>query len=135
MATTQQILDAAKKVGDLIGRHESVGRLERALKALEADTDAQRAMADLNRHIQAVAEKEAAGKPIEVDDKHKLQTLQQTVVMNAVLREFQMAQMDYVDLLRRVDEQITGGAPAAEGPVAPAQSAPINPDLSAGLSM
>lgn len=72
---------------------------------------------DYNRLLQALAQKEAGGRPIEVEDKRKLEQLQGAVVRNPVLRDLQVAQMDYVDLLRQVDELIQGGAPdAAPGP-------------------
>ncbi len=111
MPTTSEILDAAKKIGDMVAQHDASKRLESAIKALEKDPDAQRAMTQFNQHLQALAQKEQAGKPIEVADKRALETLQQAVVMNVNLRNFQMAQMDYVDLLRKIDEQITGDVP------------------------
>ncbi|MEM1213794.1 MAG: beta-ketoacyl synthase N-terminal-like domain-containing protein, partial [Planctomycetota bacterium] len=40
-------------------------------KTLEQDTDAQRAATDLNRHTQALAEKQAAGKPPEDTPRHQ----------------------------------------------------------------
>ena len=108
MSDEQAILDAADTLGKLVGDHPATQKLEGLLKQLDADTDAQRLMNDLNRHNQALAEKQAKGEPIEVDDKRKLQELQQNVAMSAILRDLQMAQMDYVDLMRKVDERIGG---------------------------
>jgi len=156
MPSTQEILDEAKKVGQMVAEHDATKKLESALKTLESDTDAQQAITDFNRHLQALAQKEQAGKPIEVQDKQKLESLQQAVVMNLNLRNFQIAQMDYVDLLRQIDEAITsessdalsafGGAPgsapgsgpgngpgSAAGSGEPAASPLINPDLSGGM--
>lgn len=136
MASTQEILDDARKLGEKIAEHDTTRKLERALKALDADTKAQRALNDYHRHIQAIAEKEQQGKPIEVADKKKLTELQNVVVTNAALRDFQVAQMDYMDLLRKVDEAMTGevglpeettGGPGGAG--AAAQSPLVNPDL------
>ncbi len=142
MPSTQEILDAAKKVGQMVAEHDATTKLESSLKALESDTDAQRAIADFNRHLQALAAKEQSGKPIEVDDKRKLESLQQAVVMNIKLRNFQMAQMDYVDLLRKIDDAIVnesgdalaaiGGAPGSGGGE-PAASPLVNPDLAGGM--
>ena len=140
MPSTQEILDAAKKVGQMVASHDATQKLESSLKALEADPDAQRAITDFNRFLQALAQKEQAGKPIEVEDKRKLESLQQAVVMNIKLRNFQMAQMDYVDLLRKIDDAIVnesgdalaaiGGAPGSNEPAA---SPLINPDLAGGM--
>ena len=108
MSEEKAIIDAADTRGKLLADHPATQKLEGLLKQLDADTDAQRLMNDLNRHNQTLAEKQAEGKPIEVDDKRKLQELQQNVAMNAILRDLQMAQMDYVDLMRKVDERIGG---------------------------
>ncbi len=108
MRDSQAILDTAATLGKLIAEHPATQKLEGLVKQLEADTDAQRLMNDLNRHNQTLAEKQAQGKPIEVEDKRKLQELQQAVGVNPILRDFQIAQMDYVDLMRKVDDLIGG---------------------------
>lgn len=107
MATTQEVLDKAKELGDLIAEHDAAKKLDAAVKALDADRDAQRAITDLERHAQSLAKKEQGGQPIEVEDKRKMQALQNAVVKNPTLRDFQVAQMDVLDLLRKVDENVT----------------------------
>jgi len=113
MANDDQIMKAAAELGEMLGEHPKVSRLEAAIEKLKADTEAQRALNDLNRHLRAVAEKEMSGQPIEVADKKRLQVLQTEVVHNLVLREFQLAQMDYVDLVRRLDDAMYGRSSAA----------------------
>lgn len=113
MATTQEILEAAQNLGKLIASHEAAGKVEAAARKLQGDVDAMRILNDYNRHLEKVSEKEASGKPVEVEDKRQLEKLQTAVVRNAVLRDFQVAQMDYLDLMRRVDEAMQGGEPAA----------------------
>ncbi|MFG0248646.1 MAG: YlbF family regulator [Phycisphaeraceae bacterium JB051] len=134
MATKQEIIDAAKKLGKLIAENSVGEKLEAAIKRLEDDMEAQRAMNDYQRFIQTLAEKEATGKPIEVEEKQKLQTLQNAVVHSLTLQQFQMAQMDYLDLMREVDQvisaQSTGQQMVADAAQpAPAQSPLINPSL------
>ena len=128
MATKQEILDAAGELGKLINSHPVAGKLDESVKALREDVEAQRTLADYQRHLTVVAEKEAAGNPIEVDDKAKLETLQNQVINTPVLRDFQLAQMDYLDLMRQVDSAISGkpdpgAAKAASSPI-------VNPDVS-----
>lgn len=113
--TTDDILKKARELGDLIGQHPAAKKLEDVLTRLQADIEAQRAMTDYNRHLQVLGEKEAAGKPIEVGDKRKLDDLQKAVVRNRTLSDFQLAQMDYLDLMRKVDEAIEGAAPGGGG--------------------
>jgi cell fate (sporulation/competence/biofilm development) regulator YlbF (YheA/YmcA/DUF963 family) len=128
MATTQEILDAAADLGKLIARHSSAGKFNQAVKALQEDLPAQRALTDYQRHVSSIGEKEALGKPIEVEDKQKLETLQGQVIRTPVLRDFQLAQMDFLDLMRQVDAAISG--PSDVTTQAPAASAIVNPDIS-----
>lgn len=125
MATTDDILKRARELGDLIQSHPAAKKLEEVLGKLQADIEAQRAMTDYNRLLQSLGEKEASGRPIEVDDKKKLEAAQKAVMKSATLRDFQVAQMDYLDLMRKVDEAIEGsaGGQAAASP----QAAPANP--------
>ncbi|MEM1213098.1 MAG: YlbF family regulator [Planctomycetota bacterium] len=110
-ATTEQVLDLARQLGRLIAQHPAAAALDAATQTLEQDTDAQRAANDLNRHTQTLSEKQAAGKPIEVEDKRKLETLQKAVTTSPILGQLQLAQMDYLDLMRRVDQAISGDTP------------------------
>ncbi len=119
MSTTQDILDAARKLGEMISQHDAAQKLESALTKLQDDQDAQKALNDYNRCLQTIAEKEAAGQPIEVEDKRQLESLQAEVIRSPVLRDFQVAQMDYVDLMRKVDEAMAGPRDAASPMVDP----------------
>jgi len=112
MATTQEILSAAEALGKLIAQHSAAKKFEDTVKKLQGDVEAQRVLNDYNRHLQKLGEKEASGKAIEVADKQHLEKLQQGVIRNPTLRDFQVAQMDYLDLMRRVDEAMQGGSPA-----------------------
>jgi cell fate (sporulation/competence/biofilm development) regulator YlbF (YheA/YmcA/DUF963 family) len=115
MATTQEILKAAEDLGKLISTHETAKKFDDAVRKLQADVEAQRVLNDYNRQLQKLGEKEAAGKPVEVDDKRQLEKLQAAVIRNPLLRQFQIAQMDYLDLMRRVDEAMAGSPGGPEG--------------------
>ena len=122
MTSTQEILAEAKKLGEMLKGHPAVEKLEKVVKELQDDTEAQRVLNDYNRFALKIQEKEEKAQPIEVDEKHKLADLHKQVVMNKVLQEFQMAQMDYSDLLRQVDSVMmneispaTPGTPGAAG--------------------
>ncbi|MEE9404584.1 MAG: YlbF family regulator [Algisphaera sp.] len=101
-----QVIEAAARLGELLAAHPKVAAFEAIVKKLEADTDAQRLVTDLRRHQQTMAEKDRAGQPIEVSDKHKMRDLQAGAAGNALLREMQTVEMDYVDLMRQVDQKI-----------------------------
>ncbi len=108
MAISQEILDAATGLGRLIAKHESAVKLENALKRLQGDVEAQRLFNDYHRHLEKINEKQANGQPIEVEDKRRLANLQDMISHSEVLRDLQIGQMDYVDLMRQVDEAISG---------------------------
>jgi len=133
LATTDEILAAARDVGKLVRDHKAITDLQAAAKQLRDDTDAQRALADFERAVQAVAQKESQGQPVEVEEKRKLESLQQKVVSNATLRAFQMAQMEMLDLRRRIDEAIFAVEMPPEAQQAAAAESPlVNPDLTGG---
>ncbi|BAM03585.1 YlbF family regulator [Phycisphaera mikurensis] len=106
MSDKQAILDAATEVGKLLKGSDAVERLNAAAKAFRDDVTAQRTVVDFNRFLQTLAQKESQGQPIEVEDKRKLTELQDKVASDPQLRNMQKAQMDYVDLLRAVDQAI-----------------------------
>jgi cell fate (sporulation/competence/biofilm development) regulator YlbF (YheA/YmcA/DUF963 family) len=111
MATTQEIVKAAQDLGKLIATHDAAKHFEQAMHTLEQDVEAQRALSDLNRLSEKIAQKEAQGQPIEVAEKRQMDQLRSKVIANAVLQQVQMAQMDYLDLMRKVDEAMGTGAP------------------------
>jgi len=130
MATdTDEIMKKARELGKMVADHPHAKKFAELAHDLGQDVEAQRVLTDYDRHLQALSEKEQAGKPIEVEDKRKLEQLQQAVVKNKKLRDFQMAQMDYLDLMRRIDEAISGESAPDEVPAA-AQRPMGNPDLS-----
>lgn len=135
MATTQEIITAAKALGDLVAKHEAGRKFQESLKKIQADVEAQRILNDFNRLLQKLSEKEQSGQPIEVVEKQQLGKCQQAVFRSATLRDFQMAQMDYLDLMRQVDEAISGGISPAPVPGATSASgtAPGLPVIAPGM--
>jgi cell fate (sporulation/competence/biofilm development) regulator YlbF (YheA/YmcA/DUF963 family) len=125
MASTEEILKTARQLGEMIGEHPAAKKYETVLKKLQDDTAAQRALTDYNRHAQSLARKEHEGKPIEVEDKRKLDALQKAVMTNDVLGELQMAQMDYLDLMRKVDDAMS--PPEVAPPEVPPGAEAIQP--------
>ena len=120
MANEQDILEQATKLGELLADHDAIKKLQAATKAFEADTASQRAMIDYQRFAQGLQQKAQQGGPIEVEDKRKLEQLQQTVITNPLLANMQRAEMDYLDLLRKVDSAIVAAGGAVAGPAQPA---------------
>ena len=141
MSDSNTLVEQARELGKQIAQHDAAKKLRNAMKKLETDNDARQCLTDYNRHLIQLAQKEQMGQPIEPDEKRKLQSLQTAVVHNLTIRELQMAQMDFADVIRQVDEALTsetgellpglgGGGTAGGGAQPAAQSPLVNPDLS-----
>jgi cell fate (sporulation/competence/biofilm development) regulator YlbF (YheA/YmcA/DUF963 family) len=117
MATdTQQIIDAAEKLGKMITEHPAIVRYTDASKAVGADPEASRLFAEFQREVQSLSQQEQSGQPISASQKQRLQSLQQTIASNLKVKAFSIAQMEMTDMLRKVSE-------AWQRPVAEAQQA------------
>ncbi|XAM01698.1 YlbF family regulator [Phycisphaeraceae bacterium D3-23] len=129
MASTEEILKQAAELGDLLAEHEASKSMESAVTALQNDPASQQALTELNQYAAGLEAKAAQGKPIEVADKRKMEELQQAVVLNPLMANFQRSQMAYVDLMRKIDDAITGRpadeAAGAAGPGAGPGPSPI----------
>lgn len=125
MPTTEEILSAAEKLGKMIADHDAAKRFRTAVKSLEADTDAQKLLTEMNRKAQEMEQRMMSGQPVEVAEKQAMEALRAQVITNPTLGSFQMAQMDFVDLMRKVDEAMTA---ETEGKSA----AGTSPDVGAG---
>ena len=121
MTTTDQIVKTAENLGKMISEHQAAKKHAEAQEKLADDIETQRLINDLERYAQSLAEKQSQGKPIEVEDKHKLKELQDAMAGNKVVRELQTAQMNYLDLMRLVNNviaQACGLGEAAQKPSA-----------------
>ncbi|MFG0330175.1 MAG: YlbF family regulator [Phycisphaerales bacterium] len=116
---TDTVMDAARKLGELVADHETAKRYRESVESIEKDTETQRLMNDYNRFIMTLAEKESRGQPIEVSDKRKLEEMQSSLAMNIKIRNLQMAQMNYADLMRKIDQAVAGAVGGPEDPIAP----------------
>ena len=131
MVDTQDIEKAAKDLGAMIADHEAAKKMQEASKQFDADQDTQRLLNDYQREAEKVARKQQNNEPIEVAEKRRLQELQDQVIANPLVSKLQIAQMDYLDLMRRVQQIIFEQASGEEaaGPTAPGPNlqTPTNP--------
>lgn len=113
-ADTQQILDAAEKLGKLITEHPAIARYAEAQKGVAADPEASRLFQQFDQEVSVLGQQEQSGQPITAAQKQKLQTLQQTIASNLKVKAFSIAQVELTELLRKVSQ-------AWQKPVAEAQ--------------
>jgi cell fate (sporulation/competence/biofilm development) regulator YlbF (YheA/YmcA/DUF963 family) len=119
---TQQIMDEAGKLGDLAAQHPAVTRYKDARKAVEQDPEANRLLAEFDRQIETLQRQQQSGLPVTDAQQQTLESLQSRLVSHLKIKALNMAQVEFIDLLRRITQTIQsklslqeGGAPATGG--------------------
>jgi len=100
------IVELAQKLGAAIAQSPQAAKLRVARKALEAQPEARKLMEDFRQQSMKIAQLEQEQKPVEVEDKRKLQEMNDKLVSHQVFKDYTAAQVDYVDLMRKVNSSI-----------------------------
>ena len=116
---TQQIMDEAAKLGDLVVQHPAVARYKEARKAVDQDADANRLLADFDRQIESLARQQQAGMPVTDAQQQQLESLQSRIVSHLKIKALNLAQVEFIDLLRRITQTIQRQLNLQETPTAP----------------
>lgn len=123
---TQQILSEAEKLGNLLAQHPAVEKYKNAQRAVAEDADASRLLAEFDRQLDTLGRQEQSGLQITDAQRQQLESLQSKIFSHIKIKALNMAQVDFVDLLRKVSQAyqrpLTGGAPGGQAPAA--QAAP-----------
>jgi len=96
----------AEELGKAIAAAPQVAKLREAQKALDGEEGTTQLLTDYQQQADKVAQLEADQKPIEPEDKRKLQDLHDALVASETFKKYTMAQVDYVDLMRTVNDKI-----------------------------
>lgn len=115
MPDTQEILDAAENVGKMVAQHPAVERYRQAQKSLTEDPDAARLLNDFNRQIMTLSRQEEAGMPVTDAQRHQLEALQAQLASHLKVKNLNLAQVEFMDLLRRVSDSIRKQVAEATG--------------------
>jgi cell fate (sporulation/competence/biofilm development) regulator YlbF (YheA/YmcA/DUF963 family) len=103
---TQQILAEADKLGQLVAQHPAVEKYKQAQKAVTDDPDAGRTMAEFERQLETLARQEQSGMGVTDAQRQQLESLQSRIVSNIKVKALNMAQVEFIDLLRKVNQAI-----------------------------
>ena len=103
---TQNIMEEAEKLGKIVAQHPAVARYKQAQKAVADDAEAARLLADMDRQIEALSRQEQAGLPITDAQRAALESAQNRVISHLKIKNFNLAQVDFVDLLRKISQTI-----------------------------
>ena len=115
----EEIMQRAGTLGEAIRRHPRYVALREADDRVRADTVATEALEAYNKAAADIARKERFAQPVEVEDKRRLERLQQVVVSNEAIKAFMRAQADYAELMRKMNDAIFRSLAGDEKPAAP----------------
>ena len=103
---TQQIMDAAEKLGKMVAEHPAVARYQAAQKAVADDADAGRMLQDFDKALEKLGRQEQSGMPVTDAQRQQLEVMQSRIVSHIKVKNLNLAQVDFVDLLRKVNQLI-----------------------------
>ena len=108
----EDIIAQARELGKKIAGHERTKSFMTAAKAVAEDKDAQAVLRNYQESVERVRSLEASGKPVEVDDKKKLQQAETAVAGNDKLKQMMKHQADYLEMMHRINSAIDEAAQA-----------------------
>ena len=100
------IIELARRLGKSISESTQAADLRAAREEMNKQGEIAQLLKDYQAHAEKIAKSEHENKPVEVDDKHKLQELHGKLVASDVFKKFTAAQVEYIDLMRRVNETL-----------------------------
>jgi cell fate (sporulation/competence/biofilm development) regulator YlbF (YheA/YmcA/DUF963 family) len=103
---TKDILEEAEKLSKLVADHPAVARYKSAQKAVADDAEAGRLLSDFDRQIESLARQEQTGMPVTDAQRQQLESLQTRIMSHIKIKNLNLAQVDFVDLLRKVNQTI-----------------------------
>lgn len=126
---TQQLMDEAAKLGELVSQHPAVTRYKDARRAVETDAEAGRMMAEFDRQIEALTRQQQAGMGVTDAQQAQLEALQSRIVSHLKIKALNLAQVEFVDLLRKITQTIQKPSNLSEGASAAGGAAAGGPRL------
>lgn len=121
---TQQILAEAEKLGQLVAQHPAVARYKDAQKAVANDPEASRMLAEFDRTIEALSRQEQSGMPVTDAQRMQLESVQSRIVSHLKIKALNLAQVEFVDILRKatqtIQQQVQGQPPGGAAAPPPA---------------
>jgi len=98
----------------MLSEHPAVVRYQQAQKAVAEDAEANRLLQEFDRTLEQLARQEHAGMQVTDAQRQQLEALQSRIVSHIKVKNLNLAQVEFIDLLRRVNQTI-------QKPLAPAQ--------------
>lgn len=103
---TQQIMDEAEKLGKMVAEHPAVAKYKQAHQAIMDDAEASRLLGDFDRQLETLLRQEQSGMSVTDAQRRQLETLQTQIASHIKIKALNLAQVEFVDLLRKVNQTI-----------------------------
>ena len=100
----EEILKEAEKLGNLLKQHPAVDRFKAAQKAIADDPEASRMLSEFDRLLEGLGRQEQQGRPVTDAQRLQLESLQSRIVSHIKIKNLNLAQVEFVDLLRKVSQ-------------------------------
>src|SRR5688572_10638088 len=120
---TQDILKRAEELGKIVADHPAVAKYKQAQQSIAEDQDARRLLSEFNRQLETLGRAEQSGMGITDAQRQQLENLQSQIMSHIKIKNLNQAQVEFVDLLRRVTQTIhrqvspeMAGAPGGAAP-------------------
>jgi cell fate (sporulation/competence/biofilm development) regulator YlbF (YheA/YmcA/DUF963 family) len=102
------IIQQAEKLGKALAGSDANKRLAEVREKLNAKPDLCQKMQQFQQLSQQLQQKAQSGQPIEPDEKHQLQSINDELAGDDVFKEYTAAQVEFVDLMRKVQQAVSG---------------------------
>jgi hypothetical protein len=109
-----EILEMADKLGKAVAASAQAKALHEARKLLDAQPDVLATLKQVQEQSDKMSRLEREKKPIEVEDKHRMAELQDKLLASDIFKKFTAAQVEYVDLMRQVNDALRRRLAAVE---------------------
>ena len=97
------ILELARRLGKAIAESSQAASLRAARTALDAQPEVRQLLKDFQGQSAKIMRMEEEQKPVEVEDKHRLEELQNKLASHEAFKKYTAAQVEYVHLMRQVN--------------------------------
>ena len=111
----QDIIEQARRLGKAIAGSPQAVQLRQARQGVQDEPETLKLLEDYQQQNRKIAELQQQQKPVEVADKHRLQELHDKLVASETFKKLNAAQVEYVDLMRQVDEALRSQVAEADG--------------------
>ena len=99
-------VELSERLGRAIAGSPQAAKLRAARDALKAQKEVEQTLKDYQVQADKINALQQENKPVEVEDKHKLQELEDKLFGSEVFKEFTAAQVEYVDMMRKINQAI-----------------------------